>query len=448
MSRLGGPEGRLAADRLAALHRRLVTEGATGAARRLAEMDASVRSLPFSVSERLIAPDQIVAELDDVHQKQAQRLGHRRNVFALAPLLVTWVALATSTFFYHREVTQHPELVTQPFMLLWEQRFGGAPVLRFYEIAVLDAALILLIMVLTGLLHRAEKAGVRKQEATTQLVAEAMLLLAVAVEKHNRTMPMSSQDWAREAQRVITAAARGVIDLEAALKASELRSQKFLNELAAASKGMVDAARAANERFVKETVEQTSTVLRTALAADRKLVNDEMAPLVAGLRTSVNDFTANAAAHRADAATFATVVTDLGDAAKSMALTSTSSSAAMEGIGATLTKIESSQREFATKVGGFVAKVSESTENVTRAANAIEDVGGTLRTDLGSIASDLRRTGGALNRVTSGLSGAAHSVETASAELRAATAGLGAQVADAVGAVGGAPSRRRRLFGR
>jgi hypothetical protein len=441
VSQLGEPEGRLAASKLEGLHARLVGDGAVGAAKRLADMDASVRSLPFSITERLIAPDQIIDELDEVYQENAQKLGRLRNIFALAPLFATWIALALSTYFYNREISHHPDMVTQPFMLLWEQRFGGEPVPRFYEVALFDAFLIALVMLLTWRLHRAEKVGLKKQEATAELLSQAMLLLAVAVEKHNMAMPMTARDWAQQAQLVITAAAQGVVDLEATLMESEERSKRFVNELAVGTRDMLHAAMAANKRFVKETVEQTSVALRAALAADRKMINDEMAPLVASLRTSVDDFNRNAASHREDSAVFVKVITDLGATSKALAASASSYSAAVTSIETSLTKIEASQLAFAEKVGDFIDKVSGSAESMIKAAKGVEGVGGMLRTDLGAIAADLKKTGGSLARVSPGLSSAATSMETASADLRTASADLATQLA-AAAAAGPAASRR------
>jgi len=79
-----------------------------------------------------------------------------RNVLVLVPILLTWAALAEATKSYARFLERHPEKSNQPFLLLWQQGFGGegwrfAP--TFSSVAILDAIIILIIIALTFYSH-------------------------------------------------------------------------------------------------------------------------------------------------------------------------------------------------------------------------------------------------------------------------------------------------------
>ena len=79
-----------------------------------------------------------------------------RNVLVLVPIFLTWFALAEASRAYARYIELNPEAVAQPFLLLWERRFGGeasplAP--TFSIVAFIDALLLGLIIALTLYAH-------------------------------------------------------------------------------------------------------------------------------------------------------------------------------------------------------------------------------------------------------------------------------------------------------
>jgi len=79
-----------------------------------------------------------------------------RNVLVLVPILLTWYALAEASRAYDRYLTENPDEAGQPFLLLWQQGFGGElSVLSptFATVALIDAAIILVIILLTLYAH-------------------------------------------------------------------------------------------------------------------------------------------------------------------------------------------------------------------------------------------------------------------------------------------------------
>lgn len=81
-----------------------------------------------------------------------------RNVLIFAPIAVTWYGLATASTAYAELLTKDPTLVTQPFLLLWQESFRGVgAVLSFSTLAMIDASLVGLLIVLSLAIHvRAE----------------------------------------------------------------------------------------------------------------------------------------------------------------------------------------------------------------------------------------------------------------------------------------------------
>ena len=84
---------------------------------------------------------------------QADRI---RNVLVLVPILLTWFALAEASKAYDRYIAKNPEMVRDPFLLLWQRGFGGeasgfAP--TFSMVALIDAVIILAIIALTFFAH-------------------------------------------------------------------------------------------------------------------------------------------------------------------------------------------------------------------------------------------------------------------------------------------------------
>lgn len=79
-----------------------------------------------------------------------------RNVMVLLPILLTWFALFEASRNYQTFIDANPDEIRKPFLLLWEQGFGGtaswfSP--RFSSVALLDAVIILVIILLTFYSH-------------------------------------------------------------------------------------------------------------------------------------------------------------------------------------------------------------------------------------------------------------------------------------------------------
>jgi len=113
-----------------------------------------------------------------------------RNILVLAPILLTWFALAMASRDYDAFLALNPDEVRQPFLVLWERGFGGesswfAP--SFSTVALIDAVLIAIIIGLTFYSHGRREAREEQVDQTAEhfqadldnVLAEASVALAM-----------------------------------------------------------------------------------------------------------------------------------------------------------------------------------------------------------------------------------------------------------------------------
>jgi hypothetical protein len=104
-----------------------------------------------------------------------------RNVLVFAPIAVTWMGLSLAAGAYADMLAARPELVSQPFLLLWEQGFGGRLAFNFGTLALIDASLIGILIALSFALHvRSELRDVSFQTGVLLKESEIRALLGQA----------------------------------------------------------------------------------------------------------------------------------------------------------------------------------------------------------------------------------------------------------------------------
>jgi hypothetical protein len=202
-------------DLLAGRHRPSTTVELT---REIEAMSASVGEVDSKSAERLndlaasLETDETRLRWADVDMRQAfnteqiahayavkreggyvpeivDRVDRLRNMLILLPILLTWFALFEASRNYAKYVEDNPDEISKPFLLLWEQNFGGtasfwAP--SFSILALTDAAIIAFIIFLTFYSHgrretreeAIDKSAVAFQTELDNVLAEATVALA------------------------------------------------------------------------------------------------------------------------------------------------------------------------------------------------------------------------------------------------------------------------------
>lgn len=104
-----------------------------------------------------------------------------RNVMVFAPIAVTWFGLSLASAAYAEMLTARPDLVSQPFLLLWQRGFDGRLFLNFSSLAAIDASLIGILIVLSLALHtRSEIRDVAMRTSVLLKESEIRALLGQA----------------------------------------------------------------------------------------------------------------------------------------------------------------------------------------------------------------------------------------------------------------------------
>lgn len=388
------------ANRLVTLQKKLEINGAPAAARRLELAASQLDKLNPEMVYQWTDPSRIYTELEDARGKLARKLAGWRNALALAPLVLTWVALGWASGQYQAQVNAalhptgggQPDLVTAntPFLVLWEQGFGHPSFLTFSHTAFLDFLLLAGILVLT-ILAQLSDAGAHR--TAVRLVAEVDGVIAPMAEIAARgVLPQnaSPNDWARVVQNTV---------------------REVMNE-------------------AKQVAERATAVVKDVGAASTDLIRKEMQPLVAEFKGSVGTLGAELQTYQTSVATISKTVTDLGDAAGKVAAASTTLSSSFgqyqqtaASIDRNILELSTNQRELATQSGQLAGALTTAAQTTGAMVQRLDDA-----------VRKYQQTENQLNATATQLSTASTQLATASKRLK-----------DVV--VGGAGGRRGGILG-
>jgi methyl-accepting chemotaxis protein len=119
-----------------------------------------------------------------------------RNILVLIPIAITWHALWQASLNYNTLIAQEPELIEQPFLLLWEQGFRqleNVAGMTFSQVAFFDFSLLFIVILLTVVIHfyrDTRELGARKNAADLRCRVENVLWqanLQLAETRHKQT---------------------------------------------------------------------------------------------------------------------------------------------------------------------------------------------------------------------------------------------------------------------
>lgn len=93
-----------------------------------------------------------------------------RNTLVLGPIIVTWFGISQATAQYNSFLKAHPDQASQPFLYLWEQRFGGSLpwFLALSNLALIDASILAVIFLMTLLVFSLAQASASRIEKKSQ----------------------------------------------------------------------------------------------------------------------------------------------------------------------------------------------------------------------------------------------------------------------------------------
>ena len=366
-----------------------------------------------------------------------------RNILVLVPILLTWFALAEASRAYSAFISLHPDEVRQPFLLLWEQGFGGqasrfAP--SFSTVALIDAVLIAFIIGLTLYSHGRREAREEKVDQTAQrlqadldnVLAEASVVLAVDrgsrpavlarnVERLVERFDQNSQELLTRLrvehdrlEQLATRREREFADFgvfASGMRAGAEETHRLLVELRQVSAGLQTALEDLTSE-VSSSVDQGRTLLRAVQGLEQLTARNVQSD------QALTKKLATAAEALAEAA-------DKGIAgADAAAQASRVATEAVRGIGAIAQELASSQSRVE-------RAVAEEAEANSKLADALRGTGGGMAASartLGEIESGLGGLRDELSRLATGTTGQAQALHNLLEQQASIATGL-AQVA-------------------
>src|SRR5258706_4273352 len=373
---LGG-HGEHAADLLTSAYEELRAVGAAKGAERLQRVDEFADQLDFPALERLVDPERAVEEFATARQHRARRLHTARNLLALAPLLLTWAALAWASIDYDQQLAEIPNnaQITKPFLLLWQQHFGGMLIPTFAQFAAADFVLLFAVLALTYSAHHAETVSARAKPEVRDTIDSPISALAIAMTSSVVRPPASAQEWANEAKRIITEAMRQTENLAAAGRATIEEAGAALKDIHAEGRDYITAYSnniTATLNAVRNEYEQF--MARTAIQVS-EAIGKQMTPLLGQFERLLSEFGAHHETYRTGVAALTAGVTTLGESARTMAASATAHENVAAEVGRNLALIEASQRNFADDV-------AKSLKSMNTAATAQDKHCGVLKKDI------------------------------------------------------------------
>ncbi|HJW48032.1 MAG TPA: hypothetical protein VJ726_01295 [Candidatus Limnocylindria bacterium] len=136
---------------------------------RLADAVREGRTTEAAAYTGAVDPRGLAELLASKHSRLWAVLEVIRNVLVFAPIAVTWFGLSIAATAYAELLTARPDLVSRPFLLLWQEGFDGRLALNFSTLAITDASLIGVLIVLSLALH------VRSEIRDAQVRTKALL---------------------------------------------------------------------------------------------------------------------------------------------------------------------------------------------------------------------------------------------------------------------------------
>lgn len=119
--------------------------GAGDGYQRLVLTGKHFKQLSIAEAYRLIEPAKLQGEVEDAQAQKywVNRLHIIRNCLALAPLILTWIALYFASNEYQQDLRKYPNDLYEPFLKLWQFGFHNTTGFTFSVAAFIDVVLLI-----------------------------------------------------------------------------------------------------------------------------------------------------------------------------------------------------------------------------------------------------------------------------------------------------------------
>jgi hypothetical protein len=182
------------------------------------ESGANAEAWTYADIHALIAPESIVERYRSESRKMSRGLDSlifwlelTRNTLIFAPIIVTWYGISQATDKYNILISaaiqaKKLELYSQPFLYLWQQRFGGLlpEYLTLTNIAIVDVIILLIILVFTFLAYLLSSMSTSAREKDARLLRSNLIhaLAGAVLSLHARPKLTASDNLEQVARQL------------------------------------------------------------------------------------------------------------------------------------------------------------------------------------------------------------------------------------------------------
>ncbi len=186
-------------------------------------------------------------------QKLYQYIEWFRNLFIFSPILYTWYELSKATSAYGALLSQKPEFRGENLLFLWQSGALAQPGIKnpspFSLVAIIDAAIIFLIIVLSFVIHFIRDRQVRNREQTLRALASELGGIAWEV---NRIFMQKRRQFFETAEERTLALLNG---LDKYVEKMNNQYQQVLEKTSRDANEIVDAVRHQVDALANQNVE-------------------------------------------------------------------------------------------------------------------------------------------------------------------------------------------------
>jgi hypothetical protein len=275
------PSSKEVADDLVRVRNELDGRHATYASARLTSINKQIGALRYDVIHAIVAPEQAFEELDHTGGTWSRRIGAFRNVLALAPLVLTWIALKVASEAYHAQLAKNSSLLGTPFLDLWQGGFGGRLGLTFSTTATWDFVLLFLLLLLTIALHIGE--GIEERRANTIIgdLNRGLTKLAIAVQQHETfTHTTDPVEAARAMAQAIENARVSMQSISATNEKIAKQAESSMKALEASMISGVTEVKREYESFIQGRADEVGRLLREVAKQTDDVFNVKLGPSI------------------------------------------------------------------------------------------------------------------------------------------------------------------------
>ncbi len=242
--------------------------GATEGAQRLEAICSQYDQLSPNVAYQWLDPGAFQREVEEAqtHGAGAEFIHFFRNVFSLAPLIVTWGALFSAVNTYQEDLAMHITDRTRPFLELWQSGFNGITWVTFTVAAGFDVILLFLYLLFILLTHQIDS---RAHSVSTKFAKKLQgidekLMKVIATDGVTHIVDQSGVDKVADAvQKVVQKA------VDASTKIATAAEQSIKQVTDVSTKAITDSNSRMDDVFKKQ-IDPLISAFRTDMAALQK----------------------------------------------------------------------------------------------------------------------------------------------------------------------------------